>query len=591
MLLDPAFVEDHCFRLGKDSDDRRIVLEFEPTRDRRRVAEIAGALTVDRRTAELRDLEFRYVNVSSDFAEYARGRIDYARLKNGGWVISRWTIQMPVTERSAPGGGSFLGQRVTQADTRVGELQVTGGVVTAVVANRDTLWLRQPTMVTGRVTDSTSGSPIAGATVALSGTSAIATTDERGRFTVEALVPGSYTAEIHTPALDSVGAVHTTPVVVTDSATALELRTPTLADLRVKMCGAGRLDEPGVVVGHVTPPAPGGARIVRVTAVWQALSLEEPAPGRVSLAQGRRSVEARAGVDGTFRLCGVPLGTDLRIYATGEGVETPSPTTLRIKAPGRFASVDLRLEPIGRGNAAYFGVVLVDSTERPVAGADVALSDLARVTTTDALGNFHLDSIPPGEHRVVIRRLGFAPITTTLVLRPGERRKQTILLARAVTLDSVRVVATELDRAMASFEEHRRVGLGSFLSRSDLAKQETLTAAAALQTLRGLRMIHGRNGYAWVVGGRGAQSLGATSLRQGDRTDRTAGATPACYALVFLDGRVAYAGRENEPLFNVNSVRPSDLEAAEFYAGPGEAPGEYANLNSTCGILVLWSRR
>jgi len=591
MLLDPAFVEDHCFRLGKKSDSRQIVLEFEPTRERRRIAEIAGALTVDRRTAELRGLEFKYVNVQSDVADYARGQIDYARLANGGWVISRWTIQMPVLERSAPGGGSFLGQRVNQPDTRVSELQVTGGVVTAVVANRDTVWVRPPITVVGRVMDSTSGSPVAGARVALAGTSAMATTDERGRFTIAALVPGSYTAEVRTPGLDSVGAVHTTPVVVTDSTTPVDIKTPTAADLRIKLCGAGRLDEPGVVVGRVTSPLRDRAHVVRVSAVWQALSLEEPAPGRVAVAQGRRSVEARADADGAFRLCGVPIGTDLRIYATSEGIEALSPTIVRIKAPGRFASIDLALEAIGQDDATYFGVVLADSTERPVAEAQVAFSDLARVTTTDALGGFRLDSIPPGEHQLVVRRLGFAPVSTMVAFRPGERRKQTIRLARAVTLDSVRVVATELDRAMISFEDHRRVGLGSFLTRAELATQETLTAAAVLQTLRGLHLAHGRGSTAWVVSGRGTQSLSATSLRQGDLNDRAAGATPACYALVYLDGRLAYGGRENEPLFNVNSIRPSDLEAAEFYAGPAEAPGEYAGLNSTCGILVLWSRR
>jgi hypothetical protein len=590
MLLDPAFVEDHCFRLGKKSDARLIVLEFEPTRDRRRIAEIAGALTLDRRTAELRRLEFKYVNVEADLAEYARGQIDYARLGNGGWVISRWTIQMPVIERGAPGGGSFLGQRVTQPDTRVSELQVTGGVVTAVVANRDTVWIRPPITVAGRVTDSTSGAPVPGARVGLSGTSTTATTDEGGRFTIDAL-PGSYTAEVRTAGLDSVGAVHTTPIVVTDSTTPIEIKTPTAADLRVKLCGAGHLDQPGVVVGRVTLPMRDGTRVVRVTAVWQALSLEEPAPGRIAIAQGRRSVEARANADGTFRLCGVPVETDLRIYVTSVGSETPSPTIVRIKAPGRFASVDLALEAIGQGTAVYTGIVLADSTEQPVAEAQVAFSDLARVVTTDALGAFRLDSIPPGEHQLVVRRLGFAPVTTTVVLRPGERRKQTILLARSITLDSVRIVATELDRAMISFEDHRRAGLGSFLTRAELATQETLTAAAVLQTLRGLHLAHGRGGIAWVVSGRGTQSLMATSLRQGDRNDRAAGAPPACYALVYLDGRVAYGGRENEPLFNVNSIRPSDLEAAEFYAGPAEAPGKYANLNSTCGILVLWSRR
>jgi hypothetical protein len=100
MLLSPVFVEDHCFRLARGSDAQRLGLEFEPTSARHRVAEIKGTLWLDRASSEFRRLEFRYVNVPPEQADHAGGDLEFVRMAGGGWVISRWSISMPVLERA-----------------------------------------------------------------------------------------------------------------------------------------------------------------------------------------------------------------------------------------------------------------------------------------------------------------------------------------------------------------------------------------------------------------------------------------------------------------------------------------------------------
>jgi hypothetical protein len=60
---------------------------------------------------------------------------------------------------------------------------------------------------------------------------------------------------------------------------------------------------------------------------------------------------------------------------------------------------------------------------------------------------------------------------------------------------------------------------------------------------------------------------------------------------VYLNNATVYAGRNEEPLFDVNTIRPDQLEAVEYYAGAAETPLEYGTLDSTCGVLVLWTRR
>jgi hypothetical protein len=70
-------------------------LGFEPVKDRQ-VPEIKGTLWVDRASAELRALEYEYVNVPSTVrAPGLGGRSEFARLAGGGWIIRDWYIRMP----------------------------------------------------------------------------------------------------------------------------------------------------------------------------------------------------------------------------------------------------------------------------------------------------------------------------------------------------------------------------------------------------------------------------------------------------------------------------------------------------------------
>jgi hypothetical protein len=98
VLFSDAFLSTHCFRAQPAADSMRAVLVglgFEPVEDRR-LSDIAGVLWLDPRSAELRDLEFRYTNVGGWAENQAGGRITFARLPSGGWVIREWYIRVPV---------------------------------------------------------------------------------------------------------------------------------------------------------------------------------------------------------------------------------------------------------------------------------------------------------------------------------------------------------------------------------------------------------------------------------------------------------------------------------------------------------------
>ena len=70
MLLSAGFVADHCFRISSDARRPTLVgIAFEPTPNRRSVAEVRGTLWLDRLSSELRRLEFSYVAATRQFLE------------------------------------------------------------------------------------------------------------------------------------------------------------------------------------------------------------------------------------------------------------------------------------------------------------------------------------------------------------------------------------------------------------------------------------------------------------------------------------------------------------------------------------------
>jgi hypothetical protein len=151
VLLSESFATTHCLRILPDSGDGNdLRLGFSPVPGRR-APDIAGVLTLDRGTSELRRLEFSFVNLRLQYvAATPGGEIMFRRLPEGSWLIERWAIWLPVPERRAAAvevtgpvpivrGQSAI--RQPTGDVRYG-LKTTGGYVTRVAFGDETVWLR-----------------------------------------------------------------------------------------------------------------------------------------------------------------------------------------------------------------------------------------------------------------------------------------------------------------------------------------------------------------------------------------------------------------------------------------------------------------
>ncbi len=570
-LLAPSFLEDHCIKLVAGRDSTEVGVAFEPTRDRILIPEIAGTMYVARGTARLRAMIYRYVQLPPLRSLQSGGMVEFVTLRTGAWLIRGWEIYMPAMEKVDPRALPFLAK-----------IQASGGELMLAIAEHDTLYSRPAVRFNGIVMDSLTRQPVANAYVRIGADSLRA--NEQGEFSLPARVPGLYAALVRTPALDSLGLSHSQELALIDSTSALRVYVPSAASVVWERCGIG--PKVAMINGVVRTTDGAPLRGQRVTFEWNARTAN---PITSSLNRNVFRLSATTDSSGAFSQCGQFASELLRVHAvteTGRSVPQELVVPTETRAQIVLLAVDPRQSPVSRMRGR---VVSMDNGSAPILDAEVTLRGASHGVRTTANGEFLLDTVPVGTHVVQVRRMGYTPITATVTFRVGVDEEAQFALGRVTVLDSVRV---ESDATIPSFEENRKLGLGQFWARTDLAQLENRTFTAALMNFRGLAIRQARMGTAaWLVSGRPPKSLSGTTSKRPDRDDAMRGAGSDCYARIILDNHILYFGRDGEALFDLRSIRANQLEAVEYYAGPSQMPAQYAGLDTNCGVLVMWTRR
>ena len=568
VLISSGFSNAHCFRVVAGADSTQVALSFEPAKPRKGISELRGVLRLDRRSAELRTLEFGYTNLGAilDTAG-AGGRMEFVGMRDGSWAIARWNIVMPIVASVLKVNGTGPRARaMSQALLQVASTETGGGDLLVARRGPDTLWARTLPPVAGAITDSATGATITGARLRLRDTDWRARSDSAGRFEFLGVLPGDYAMLINTPSLDSVGATTMVPLLVADTVATLRVRVPGASRVLPLVCAIpadslARRGEFGLVRGHATfaePPA--SPTSIDVTIRW-----------RDSATKAMRTRRARADVSGRYRLCDVPVGAELEVQAEASAY-TSATSKVRTSPASPYAQVDLALERLAPNQAVLRGVV-VDASGNPVDDVTVEIGAPALRVVTDDSGAFRLARVPAGKQRVTLRRVGYAAEEAELTVVAGEVMERRFTLTRVTTLSEVSTTAsTEWIR---DFEEHRRIGLGTFFTREELEKQAARRLSDIMSTVGGVKIIP-------MAGGKAA-------LSSSRRPPSLSGGT--CFALIYLDKTVLYGGRAGEPVPDLNSLMVADMEAMEYFTGPAETPAEYSGLQSPCGVLVIHTRR
>jgi hypothetical protein len=483
---------------------------------------------------------------------------------------------------------------LTVAAGSVVHAQVTPPPATPPAAPRDTT---RPAMgsLLGTVFDSVHSRPLTGATVFVIGSPRVGSTNDRGLFTVDSLPAGMHRVHVVHELLDSLGIS-----MVTDSFEVaggqrkiLELAVPSSETLVGLSCPvATRRLGPSAIVGRLldadTDQPVAGARI---SFAWSELSLAD------GLKRMPRVRGATANADGVFRICGVPGEVEGTLQAEKGGITTAEIKVtfigqplviqgLRIgnantvakaavdsasgAAPGRSGG-DLRFSAVNyqKGQAILRGKV-VNANGTPMPNARVEVEGTLARDLTNAEGAFTLTELPSGTQSVVVRQMGFAPVSHPVELSAREPTNTVITMSRPVTvLDPVVVTAqSDLGLENIGFTKRSKGMSGYFFTGEDVMKRGPNMLTDFFRTVPSLRVVP-VSPYDYAVESSRGNTLGGNCVKY------------------WLDGTpfdAVFPGDVDR------MIPPYEIAAVEVYNG-STVPIEFTNANSgNCAVIVIWSK-
>ena len=223
------------------------------------------------------------------------------------------------------------------------------------------------------------------------------------------------------------------------------------------------------------------------------------------------------------------------------------------------------------------GVLSDRENGSPVAGASVQLDGGLGGTLTDTGGRFMMEELAPGWHRIGFSQIGYASRTDSIEVLPGRvTNVQASLSVDPVQLAPLTVVVERREVALqkTGFYKRQAEGFGEFIDREDIENRGPSEISDMFQGIPGVT-VH-------AVGI--DRSIVLRSGRIGDMAGNF------CYPRVYLDDILVHRGGD-EPAGIDHLLTPGVVAGVEIYPSSAGMPAQYVATGSSCGVIVIWTRR
>jgi hypothetical protein len=228
----------------------------------------------------------------------------------------------------------------------------------------------------------------------------------------------------------------------------------------------------------------------------------------------------------------------------------------------------------------------VTRTDIPLSGAEISVAGDSLAAISDSDGSFVLRGIPPGQHVIRVRRIGYLAQYLVAILAPGEQKDEVVitLFPGAYRLAEVEVtarLAKPIEYAWTmkydEFFRRQRVGLGYYISRKDIDRKTALETPELLIGVPGLQIRPGAPGLVPTA---------VKSVRCGKFS-------------VWVDGWEQHIERGQGMMGDpktpaqvtgalLERIHPLQIEMIEVYTSPARGQPEF--VGNSCGAIMIWTR-
>jgi len=607
VLLSDSFAATHCFQVvlpGRGADTL-VGVAFRPARDQRDLRDIEGTFWLDRRSAELRWMDYRYTNMPS-IADKASpgGRVEFLRLGTGGWLVGRWSIRMPEFGRASTSvdAGRMRVVRPPSAGVLTA-IQVSGGQVTKVLRGDTLVYQAAGAALDVQLLSSDESVQVAGATVELLGTDYVAVARADGRARIEPVLEGRYEARIRTPLMDTLGVppIAREVEIVTRPRTDT-VRVATSEELVRAACRDSLGGANGLVRGTVRDSLGRPISLAAVLVTWQGRPAAGSERGRETVAWTEQSAAAMSDANGRWRTCNVPRGVLFTVRVkTDAGSDA---RRLRIEEDRAMITAELVPRPvraaaadaIPNDNRALLDLWATDDDGALLQGVtlDVEVaSGVTRTISTGITGHALVPDVEPGRITVRARKIGFKAGQLVVSVAAGRNTVPIIMSSMDLpTLDTVRIVGDERRRndRLDEFETRRLNAMATrSITRAEIVKRNPVSTWQMLTNVPSVKIAE----------------QGGVVIARTTRADVTSFKYDLpCYMKVMVDGvllaedsfSVPPSGERSgipQSAANLAHLPPPDaIHGIEVFAGPASIPLQYggSGSNKWCGLIAVWTR-
>ncbi len=300
----------------------------------------------------------------------------------------------------------------------------------------------------------------------------------------------------------------------------------------------------------------------------------QPLPGVLVVVEGA-DVQAESDDAGQFTLARIPVGA-YKLELSRDGYRT-SLHQFAVLNSGEFVTSMEPMDHSAEGLLTGIAGVVTDGVDgRPMVGATVWTADPSRWTRTDGRGRFSFTELDPGLHILQFSFLGYVTRADSIRVEYGRLTNARVSLsADPIQLDPIEVSVERREIALqdAGFYERKAMGFGKFVDREDIQKRAGGTLTDLFTGIPGVRFAQdpdtGRR-YVMLSGG--------------------VGNFQDCFPRVMLDDNMVAPGGDQPAQLDVLLSR-SAVAGVEVYTRSAGVPVRYSGLGSSCGVIVIWTRR